>query len=62
MVLAPNSHEASKGDVRSIALIRRHRATTRAEMANPIVSIATAEFPGPVERKPFMKERFGIKK
>lgn len=59
---APKSQEARKGEQRRMALTIRHRAITSDEIVSPIVSIAIIELPGPADKKPFMKERFGIKK
>ena len=61
-VEAPNSQEAKRGEERRTARMIRQRAMTRAEIARPMVSIASIELPGPEERNPFMKERLGIKK
>ena len=60
--MAPKSHAARRGDVRSIALMSRQSATTSVEISRPIVNIAIIEFQGPAERNPFINERFGIKK
>lgn len=62
LALAPKSQEERKEVERSMALMRRHKAMTSAEIVRPMRSIANTLLPGPVERKPFMKERLGIKK
>lgn len=61
-VLAPKSHEARNGDVRRIALTKRHKAITNDDIKSPIVSIATTLFPPPEDRNPFMNARFGMKR
>lgn len=60
--VTPKSHDERKGEDRSTALTRRHRAITIADMTRPIVSMAGIELPGPADRNPFMKDRFGMKK
>ncbi len=45
-----------------MALIIRQRAMTKAEIVRPIVSIANTLLPVPVDKKPFMKARLGMKK
>lgn len=59
---APKSQEDRKGEERRIALIMRQRAMTMAEINKPMVNMAMILLPGPVERNPFMKLRFGMKK
>lgn len=59
---APKSHDARKGDVRRMALTKRHNAMTSEEIKSPIVSIAITLLPCPDERNPFMNDKLGMKR